>query len=233
MKSLVFDTGTVISLVMNNLLWTLKPLKKQYKGDFFMPASVKGELIDRPLKTKKFKLEALVIQDYLMEGVFKLVESKEVKDKAAYLLKLANNIFWANGKPLKIIQKAEMEALAIVIHNKSDALVVDERTLRLLVENPKNLTKLLSHRLHTNIKVNEKTLNEFKKRIGNVNVLRSTELAVAAYDLGILDRFITSNKKVHNEFRSSLLEGALWGLKLRGCSISSNEIKEIMKSKGF
>ena len=41
MKSLVFDTGSVISLVMNNLLWTLKPLKKQYGGDFFIPKGVK------------------------------------------------------------------------------------------------------------------------------------------------------------------------------------------------
>ena len=77
MNSLVFDTGTVISLVMNNLLWTLKHLKKQYKGDFLMTTSVKKELIDRPMKSKKFKLEALVIQDYLFEGVFKLVDNKE------------------------------------------------------------------------------------------------------------------------------------------------------------
>lgn len=198
-----------------------------------MPTSVKGELIDRPMKSKKFKLEALVIQDYLFEGVFKLVDNKEVQDKSNYLLRLANNIFWSRDKPIKIIQKAEMEALAIVINNKSDALVVDERTLRLLVESPKNLAKLLSRRLHTKIKINEKTLNEFRKKIGNINILRSTELAVVAYDLGILDRFITANNKVHKEFKSTLLEGALWGLKLRGCAISSDEIKEIMKAKGF
>jgi hypothetical protein len=233
MKSLVFDTGTIISLVMNNLLWTLKYLKKQYKGDFLMTISVKKELIDRPMKSKKFKLEALVIQDYLFEGVFKLVDNKEVQNKSNYLLKLANNIFLVRNKPIKIIQKAEMEALAIVIHNKSDALVVDERTLRLLVENPKNLAKLLEYRLHTKVKINEKALNEFKKNVVNVNILRSTELAVVAYDMGILDRFITANKKVYNEFRSTLLEGALWGLKLRGCAISSDEIKEIMKIKGF
>ena len=198
-----------------------------------MPDSVKYELIDRPIKSKKFKLEALVIQDYLFEGVFKLVKDKEISTNSNYLLKLANNIYWSKNKPIKIIQKAEMEALALVIHNKSDALVVDERTLRLLIENPKNLAKLLSRRLHTNIKINEKTLNEFRKKIGYINVLRSTELAVVAYDLGALDRFITSNNKIHVEFKKTLLEGVLWGLKLRGCAISSDEIKEIIKIKGF
>ncbi len=233
MKSLVFDTGTVISLVLNNILWTLKPLKKQYKGEFIIPSSVRNELIDRPLKSKKFKLEALVIQDYLFEGVFRSMHSKEVDDKAKYLLKLANNIFWSRNKPIKIIQKAEMEALALVIINKSDALVVDERTLRLLVENPKNLAKLLTRRLHIDIKTNQSNLNEFSKQVGNINILRSTELATVSFELGILDRFITSNKKVHKKFRSTLLEGALWGLKLRGCAISSEEIKEIMKFNGF
>ena len=41
-----------------NWFWYLKPLKKQYRGEFLMPASVKSELIDRPLKSKKFKLES-------------------------------------------------------------------------------------------------------------------------------------------------------------------------------
>ena len=72
MKSIVFDTGSIISLVTTNLLWTLKRLKKRYKGDFLIPGSVKSELIDRPLKSKKFRLEGIVIQDFLFEEVIKL-----------------------------------------------------------------------------------------------------------------------------------------------------------------
>jgi len=233
MKNLVFDTGSIISLVMNNMLWTLKSLKKVYNGKFLMPENVKYELIDRPIKTKKFKLEALVIQNYLSKGVFSLVNDKELDKKTNLLLKLANNIFWSNNKPIKIIQKAEMEALAIVLKYNADALVVDERTIRLLIENPENLSKLLSHRLHTKVKLNHSSLEEFKKNIKDVNIIRSTELAVVSYDLGILDRFITIGKNVDLNSKGILLEGALWGLKLRGCAISSEEIKEIMKLRGF
>ena len=32
MKTLVFDAGPIISMTMNNLLWLLKPLKKQFDG---------------------------------------------------------------------------------------------------------------------------------------------------------------------------------------------------------
>ncbi len=233
MKNLVFDTGSIISLVMNNMLWTLKSLKKVYNGKFLMPENVKYELIYTPIKTKKFKLDALVIHNYLSKGVFSLVNDKELDKKTNLLLKLANNIFWSNNKPIKIIQKAEMEALAIVLKYNADALVVDERTIRLLIENPENLSKLLSHRLHTKVKLNHSSLEEFKKNIKDVNIIRSTELAVVSYDLGILDRFITIGKNVDLNSKGILLEGALWGLKLRGCAISSEEIKEIMKLRGF
>lgn len=54
MRALVFDTGSIISLVTNNLLWILPPLKKQFRGDFLISEAVKGEIIDHPLKTKKF-----------------------------------------------------------------------------------------------------------------------------------------------------------------------------------
>ena len=55
MKSLVFDAGPIITLTMNNLLWLLNPLKNNFKGEFYLSAAVKEELIDRPLQTKKYK----------------------------------------------------------------------------------------------------------------------------------------------------------------------------------
>jgi hypothetical protein len=233
MSSLVFDTGTIISLVTNNLLWILKPLKERFGGEFLMPKLVRYELVDRPIKSKKFKLEAIIIQKYFLEGVFKLRENKEIERIAKELLELANNIYFAKGKPIKIIQKAEMYSLAIVIESNSSALVVDERTLRLLIENPHNLSKLLSKRLHTKIETNEKKLNEFKNKVKNIKVIRSTELAVIAYDLGILNKYITIKKILYKKFKKDVLEGLLWGLKFKGCAISSKEIREVLKLRNF
>ena len=59
MKALVFDSGPIINLALNNMLWILKPLKEKFKGDFYITESVKRECIDRPLTSKKFKYEAL------------------------------------------------------------------------------------------------------------------------------------------------------------------------------
>ena len=59
MKTLFFDTGPLISITMNHILWILKPLKKHFNGNFFITEAVKKELVDKPLKTKRFKLEAI------------------------------------------------------------------------------------------------------------------------------------------------------------------------------
>ena len=70
MKTLVFDTSSVISIVANDLLWVLKPLKQIFRGEFYIPNSVKFELIDKPFTTKMFKLESIMINKSITEGDF-------------------------------------------------------------------------------------------------------------------------------------------------------------------
>ena len=45
----------------------------------------------------------------------------------------------------------------------------------------------------------------------------------------LLDKYITVNKVLKKNKRKILLEGVLWGLKLKGCSISPEEINEILR----
>lgn len=227
MKSLVFDSSTIITLVTNNLLWILKPLKEKFNGEFFITEEVKKELVDVPLKTKRFKFEAITILDFLTEGKIKLAK-EDISKRTDKLLFLANHIFKAKDNWIRIVHRGEVEALALASHLEADAFVVDERTLRLLIENPKRLAKLLNKKLHTRIDYDLRNLRDFQKEIGKMNVLRSVDLMVLAYETGLLDKYI--NKE---ELRKSLLEGVLWGVKLKGCSVSVKEINEIIKLEGF
>ncbi len=59
--SIVFDTGPLISLSTNNLLWILPKIKESFQGDFIITPAVKRECVTRPLETKKFKFEALQV----------------------------------------------------------------------------------------------------------------------------------------------------------------------------
>ncbi len=233
MKSIVVDTGSVISMVTNNLLWVFRELSKKYKGDFLIPKSVEEELINYPLTTKKFKLEALMIKDLVLEGQIKVHGSPELTKLSKELIGLANNIFSTKHNQVKVIQQAETDVLALAILMKSDALLVDERTLRLLIENPRKLEKILEHRLHTKVTVNKNNLKKFSSLIKGVKVIRSTELITVAFELGLLNMYISTGNKVHTEFRKELLDGALWALKLKGCAISVDEINEILKFEGI
>jgi predicted nucleic acid-binding protein len=228
MKSLVFDTSSIISIAMNNLLWVLKELKNRFSGDFYICESVKKEVIDYPLTTKRFKLEALMIQEFLSKGIIKLKINKEVENKARYLLKLANNIFRTNKGYIKILHMGEVESLALAVYLNSDAYVVDERTTRILIENPNFLLKLLENKLHMRVNLDKNKLNEFKKELKNLKIIRSTELMVYAYEQKILDKYVVRDG-VKKELKKTLLHGLLWGLRLRGCSISTKEINNILR----
>lgn len=219
MRNLVFDTSSVISLTTNDLLWLLNPLKQKFKGDFCIPDSVKIELIDKPLATFRFKFEAMIINKIINEGFLDVHEPLNVDD----LLIHVNSIYLVEGKPLHIVDKAEVEALALVLRLQADAYVVDERTMRMVIEDPVNLRNILEGKIHRKVEINKNLLNEFKEISKGVKIIRSTELVTVAYEKGLLDNYLMDKKN-----KRELVEAFLWGLRLKGCAISTDEINEII-----
>jgi predicted nucleic acid-binding protein len=225
MKTLIFDAGPIISLATNNLLWILKPLKEKFNGNFYITGSVKNELVDRPLETKKFKFEAIQVQKLIEDGVLEVFESQKINKETPRLLEIANGIFQPYGHYMKIVHYAEVSVIIAALELNSGAIVIDEKTTRLLMENPKKVIEILRKTLHTSIKVNETNLKEFRNKVKGIKAIRSVELVTVAYEMGILDKFITN---IPNP-RKNLLESVLWGVKLNGCAVSKEEIAQIMK----
>jgi len=226
-KSILFDTGPIISLVTNNLLWILEPLKKKFNGEFYITPAVKKELIDKPLRTKRFEFEALQIYQLIKKGTLKIIDNKEIDTLSKKLLDLANHSFKARGNWINIVSLAEIEALAADAILSSDAAVIDERTVRLLLENSPNLTTLMERRTRAKVTPNKENIKQFKKLLKNVQIIRSTELVIVSYKLGLLNDFIVKTDSIRNP-KKRLLDAALWAVKVRGCSISGKEIKQII-----
>jgi hypothetical protein len=127
----------------------------------------------------------------------------------------ANSTFFANNKPIHLLDKGECAALALAkIVDKDSILVIDERTTRMLIENPENLRKLLQKKLHTEIKVKKENFSLFK----NFKVIRSTELA-----------YIAHKKNLIELKDPGAYEAILYATKFKGCSISEEEINEMKK----
>jgi len=225
MKSIVFDTGPVISLATNNLLWILEPLKRKFKGEFYITDAVKRELVDRPLEIKKFKFEAIQVEKLIEDGVLKIADTDFIRQRTPMLLDAANGIFRVFNNYIHLVHLAEMSVIAAATELNSDAISLDEKTTRLLIENPVTMLEILRKTLHTSVSTNEKNLKDFRNMAKNIKVIRSVEIVTVAYEHGLLDKYITKIP----DARKNLLESVLWGVKLNGCAVSREEIEQILE----
>lgn len=218
MKYIIFDSGPLINFSMNGLLPLFRKLKEHFPGKFLITEEVKKEIIDRPQTIKRFQLGALQLKALLDEKIIELPnltpqQKAELEKKKIELLNIANSTFYTKNKNIHLIERGEAGTLALSLILRPNVIAIDERTARILCENPKNLRKLLEKKLHTPIKANEKNYSYFK----GIKVIRSTELVYIAY-----------KKKLHELKDPKVLEAMLYGMKYNGCSISEQEI-QVMK----
>ncbi len=229
MRALVFDAGPIINFATNNLLWFLEEIKKRFNGDFYIPKSVKEELINKPLRTRRFKFEAMQIAEIFVKGVLKAYE-EDTHDEALKLLDAANKIFFVKKQPLRLVHFGEIEALVIAGKLNADALVIDERTTRLILEEPEALVRIMERRLHKKVKLNNDNLRFFRKLVPKVNMIRSFELVTIGYELGMFNRFLSAGeKKLVPDAEKQLLLALLWGVKLNGCAVTEQELTKVVQ----
>lgn len=222
-KYLIFDSSSLINMTTNGLLEILTELKEDFKGEFLITNAVRYESIDHPLKISRFEWGALRIKQLLDTGVLELAEEfvnkRELQKETQKVLSMANNTFFSQGKAIHIIDEGEAEAIALsIVLNRQEIenrVVIDERTARILCENPENLLKIFESKLHLPVKAERKNFNYFKE----ISVIRSTELIYIADKRGLL--------KIKDR---KALEAVLYALKFGGCSITEKEIQVLERS---
>lgn len=228
MRSIIFDSSAVITLAMNNLLFVLEPLRKKFGGVFYIPSSVKAEIIDSGLASNRFRLEALQILAEVEKGNLVFYDDSPLIQETKALESVVNTIFTVNDHSLTVLHAGEIGALVLARTIGADAVVIDERTTRLVIESPTFLRKILQARFHSRVSLMTDRLRQFQQKYSLVRVIRSTELALVAYELGALDTYLLRGQKINDSLRHDLLEGVLWALRIRGCSLSETEIDELV-----
>ena len=127
--------------------------------------------------------------------------------------------FEAKGKYLHLIDLGEASCLALsrILDEKGikNVVAIDERTTRMLGEKPENLENLLRRKLHTKVKFMKENFKFFE----GFKFIRSAELIYVAYKKGII------------KLKNNVLEALLYATKFKGCAISGDEIKEIVRMK--
>ncbi len=217
----VFDSSSLISLSQSCLINSLKELKEQSNALFVVPKSVFFEVVERPLKIKRFELNAIRIQKAVREGWLKVKTlDAEHSALAGEIGEKANHLLSIKGKPIKLIQRGETEALALTKQLGSQLLVIDERTTRTIIENPGQLKQLIERRRGKRASVNEKNSRELKKMFSGLNIVRSVELVALAFERSLIARELPKSRQA--------LEAALYAVKYAGCAVSSAEIESFL-----
>jgi len=220
-KAILFDASTLISFSMNGILYILEELKKNFNGKFIITKEVKYEIIDRPLKIKRFKLEALKLNELLKKGVLEMpsvfgINEEEISKRTQKILDIANSMYQGGKGDIHILDLGEASCLELskMLNDKKipNVIATDERTTRMLAEKPENLKKLLQKKLHSKVSYNKEKAKHFRP----IKIIRSTEIAYVAYKKGLT--------KLKGK---QALDALLFALKFKGCSISYDEIEEI------
>ena len=221
-KILFFDTGPIITLVMSRLVWILPELKKKYGGKFYITPSVKRELITRPMDIKRFQFEALQALKLINDGVLEVYEKVPQKEVARLDL-LANSSFKLDNKNMDVVQSGEIESVVCALQANAEAIVMDERTLRLFIENSAEMKALLERRFKRTVSVDKEKMKQFSKELGSMQIIRSIELVGVAYKMGLLDAYVPAQK----DGKAVLLEAVLWAAKYNGAAVTEHEVEEI------
>lgn len=217
-KALIFDTSSLITLALSDLLYVLEPLKKVFKGEFLITSDVKAEIIDRPIQERRFMLEALFFKKLFDTGVLSLYKKDSIEKEREKFLELSNTTFKSDNESIKMVHGGEASCLALykVVPANKKAVVIDERTTRMLCEAPENLRKLLESKLHKKIDANINNYSAFE----NIKIFRSCELVLMAYKFGIIN--LPAKKQ-------TIIEALMYATKFKGCTVSNKEIEAAKK----
>lgn len=213
-----FDSSTLISMASTCSLPVLRKLKQAYAGNFYITESVYEETIGRASRSLRFRYEGHRLKELIDDGVIKIYPDEALSVQINDLMNLINNTYFIEDRPITIVQLGEMSTTVASIKENADTFAVDERTARLLIENPSALKPWLEHKLHSKVFINNKTMEQWSSKISDKFIpLRSAEFALAAWEKGIFGD------------DKDILFGLLWALKFAGCAITEEEIGFYMK----
>jgi hypothetical protein len=126
---------------------------------------------------------------------------------------MANTMFRSDNEFIRLVHMGEASCLGLYnkLNAEKEAIVIDERTTRMLCESPENLRELLETKLHRRITSKKENYDYFRK----FQIIRTSELTLMAYKLGIIKLPGT---------KQEVVEAILYAAKFKGCSISDKEI---------
>ncbi len=220
MVKLVCDSGPLISF-SDTCLINIVSFLRQRGAEFIIPRSVEQEIVSTPINIRRYQFSAVRLHKAIDDGDLKIVDADQQLVES--ISNAANSVFSVRGNQLKILHAGEVACLAVYRKFNCSVLVIDEKTTRLLIEDPELLREKISDEYSAKVIVNQKSLDEFTSLMKGVQILRSSDLAAIAAKRGYFNSF---GKHSGQAFRA-----AIYALKQAGCSLSEKEVADYQKLK--
>ncbi|MEW5955901.1 MAG: hypothetical protein AB1626_05210, partial [Candidatus Micrarchaeota archaeon] len=184
MPGIVCDSSTLISLSDTCNIECLYFLRSSSSASFLIPPSVYNEIITCPLHIPRFEFSAIRLRKALEDGAFHEVTAPQIEQRTREVMEAANNSFRLDGKPLSLLHEGEAQCLAAYTAAGATALAIDEKTTRLLIEDPHKLLQALKEEYRGHLSVDERSLGRFAEKTRGVQIIRSAEIIAAAAPKG-------------------------------------------------
>jgi len=215
---IVCDSSTLISLADTCNIDALAFLRKNAGLDFVIPPGVREEIISVPSKVKSLEFSALRIRKLVEEGTVRVEEPENLAVKTREIADAANRLYAVGGKPLKLIHEGEAESLALTSLAGSNVLSIDEKTTRLIVEDPLKLKEMVASEYVEKLSFDLGAYQKFRTIVPPLAIMRSAELIALAAKRGFFKNF-----GGHEE---EAFHAAISSLRAAGCSLAQDEIRQ-------
>ena len=123
---------------------------------------------------------------------------------------------------MTLIHDGEAEVIALGAATGIRNILIDERTTRMLIESPILLKRHMESEFRRPVKVDVNNLRIFRDSTKRMDLFRSSELVVIAYERGYFNGYKKAKKDA--------LKAALNAIKFSGCSLSFREVNAFMRS---
>ena len=209
------DSSSLIALAETCNVEALEHLTQRTKAHFLITAGVRDEIIARPLNIRQYAFSAVRLRNMVERGVLEVVDADAAKTEG--IMADANGAYAVGGRTATILHRGEAECLACA----KGALLIDEKTTRLLVEDPEKLRASMEVEYRQSVKVDRQRITSFREKTKGTAIIRSSELLAIAHKKGFFFGF--------GERADEAFHAALYSLRQSGCSISGHELEEYQK----
>ncbi len=219
MAFIVCDSSSLISLSDTCNIDVFRFLRG-HGGEFAIPPAVEEEIVGHPSQLKQYAFSAVRLRKLVEDGIVRTDAPSRLASEKQSIESAANTAIRVDGKPLQLIHSGEAECLALLklSSEKQKTLLVDEKTVRLLLESPNKLVERLRGEYEGRVEIDNAAMNSFGAGLERVTVVRSTELVAVAASLGFFADY--------GQLAGDAARTALGALQLAGCSISSDELRD-------